>query len=106
MLTWPPARPYDHKLWQALCDQGWLGVALPEDQGGLGLGWVEAAVLCEEIGRHTAPVPYLPSLVALTVLSESGAVPRRLGGRPGVGGADRLCGMEPPPDRRFRGPFG
>ncbi len=68
-------QPYDHKLWQALCDQGWLGVALPEDQGGLGLGWVEAAVLCEEVGRHTAPVPYLPSLVALSVLSESGTAP-------------------------------
>jgi alkylation response protein AidB-like acyl-CoA dehydrogenase len=61
--------PYDEGLWEALSAQGWLGVALPEADGGIGLGWVEAAVLLEQIGRHTAPVPFLPSLLALTVLS-------------------------------------
>jgi alkylation response protein AidB-like acyl-CoA dehydrogenase len=62
-------QPYDKGLWKALSEQGWLGVALAEADGGIGLGWVEAAVLLEQIGRHTAPVPFLPSLLALTVLS-------------------------------------
>jgi alkylation response protein AidB-like acyl-CoA dehydrogenase len=61
-------RPYDTDLWRSMADQGWLGVTLPEDRGGLGTGWVEAAVLLEEVGRHTAPVPFLPSLVALDLL--------------------------------------
>jgi alkylation response protein AidB-like acyl-CoA dehydrogenase len=61
--------PYDERLWRALADQGWLGIALPEADGGVGLGWVEAAVLLEQVGRHTAPVPFLPSLLALTVLA-------------------------------------
>ena len=34
-------------------------------RGTSALGWVEAAVLLEQIGRHTAPVPFLPSLLAL-----------------------------------------
>jgi alkylation response protein AidB-like acyl-CoA dehydrogenase len=62
-------RPFDEGLWRALADQGWLGIALPEADGGIGLGWVEAAVLLEQVGRHTAPVPFLPSLLALTVLA-------------------------------------
>ena len=62
-------RPFDEGLWKALADQGWLGIALAEAQGGIGLGWVEAAVLLEQVGRHTAPVPFLPSLLALTVLA-------------------------------------
>jgi alkylation response protein AidB-like acyl-CoA dehydrogenase len=66
-------RPYDEGLWRALSEQGWLGVALDEADGGIGLGWVEAAVLLEQIGRHTAPVPFLPSLLALTVLATSEA---------------------------------
>jgi 3-oxocholest-4-en-26-oyl-CoA dehydrogenase beta subunit len=53
--------PYDQGLWRALSEQGWLGVALAEADGGIGLGWVEAAVLLEQIGRHTAPVPFLPA---------------------------------------------
>jgi len=61
--------PYDESLWRALADQGWLGIALAEADGGVGLSWVEAAVLLEQIGRHTAPVPFLPSLLALTALA-------------------------------------
>jgi alkylation response protein AidB-like acyl-CoA dehydrogenase len=60
-------RPYDETLWGALADQGWLAIALAEAEGGVGLSWVEAVVLLEQIGRHTAPVPFLPSLLALTV---------------------------------------
>lgn len=64
-------QPFDTGLWQAMAEQGWLGVALAERQGGIGMTWVEAAVLLEEIGRHTAPVPFLPSLLALTVLASA-----------------------------------
>ena len=56
--------PYDAGLWDAMVQQGWVGVALPEAAGGLGLGWVEAALLLEEVGRANAPAPYLPSLLA------------------------------------------
>ena len=58
-------QPYDAKLWAAMVDQGWMGISLPENEGGLGLGWVEAAVLLEEVGRHVAPAPFLSSLLAL-----------------------------------------
>jgi alkylation response protein AidB-like acyl-CoA dehydrogenase len=59
---------YDSKLWSAMADQGWTAVAVAEDRGGLGLGWVDAVVLLEEIGRHTSPVPYAPQLLALDAL--------------------------------------
>ncbi|HEY4928251.1 MAG TPA: acyl-CoA dehydrogenase family protein [Acidimicrobiales bacterium] len=61
--------PFDRALWEAMADQGWCTVAVAADEGGLGLGWVEAAVLLEEVGRHTAPVPLAPQLVALAALS-------------------------------------
>ena len=46
---------YDAALWAAMTDQGWLGIEVPAERGGVGLGTVEAAVLCEELGRHAAP---------------------------------------------------
>ncbi|MGO9029954.1 MAG: acyl-CoA dehydrogenase family protein [Acidimicrobiales bacterium] len=61
--------PLDASLWAAMVDQGWPAVAVPEDRGGLGLGWVEAVVLLEEIGRHTSPVPLAPQLLALDALA-------------------------------------
>ena len=59
---------YDDAVWSAMADQGWLAIELPEDEGGLGLGMVEVAVLCEEIGRRLVAAPFLPSVVALGAL--------------------------------------
>ncbi len=45
-------------LWQQVKDMGWLGVAIPEEFGGLGLGMLEMCVIAEELGRVLAPVPF------------------------------------------------
>jgi len=68
-------QPFDADLWQHMAEQGWLGVALPEERGGIGMSWVEAAVLLEELGRHTAPVPFLPTLLALTLMATADRPP-------------------------------
>jgi len=60
---------FDRALWEAMAEQGWCAVAVAENEGGLGLGWVEAAVLLEEVGRHVAPVPLAPQLLTLSALS-------------------------------------
>ena len=59
---------YDEAVWSAMAEQGWLAIELPEDEGGLGLGMVELAVLCEEIGRRLVAAPFLPTVVALAAL--------------------------------------
>ncbi len=51
-----------------MAEQGWLAIELPEDESGLGLGMVELAVLCEEIGRRLVAAPFLPTIVALGAL--------------------------------------
>jgi alkylation response protein AidB-like acyl-CoA dehydrogenase len=60
---------YDAVVWDAMSEQGWLALELPEDEGGLGLGLVEVAVLCEEVGRRLVAAPFLSSVVALGALS-------------------------------------
>jgi alkylation response protein AidB-like acyl-CoA dehydrogenase len=54
---------YDETLWQTLAEQGLLGVAIPEDAGGAGLGLIELCLVLEEQGRRVAPVPLYASLV-------------------------------------------
>ncbi|HYE47536.1 MAG TPA: acyl-CoA dehydrogenase family protein [Caulobacter sp.] len=49
---------YDKALWQAVAEQGWLGAAIPEEYGGLGLGHVELCAIAEELGRSLAPIPF------------------------------------------------
>jgi len=62
---------YDVTLWKAMVEQGWTGVELPEDNGGLGLGMVEAAVLAEQVGAHIAPAPFIENLLAVGALTGS-----------------------------------
>jgi alkylation response protein AidB-like acyl-CoA dehydrogenase len=64
--------PFDRALWQAMVDQGWLGVEVGESGGGLGLGSVEVAVLAEELGRHAAPAPFIPTVLALDAFAAAG----------------------------------
>jgi alkylation response protein AidB-like acyl-CoA dehydrogenase len=59
--------PYDLKLWRTLAvELGCAGLAVPEEHGGAGASFREAAVVLEELGRAVAPVPFLGSAVVAT----------------------------------------
>jgi alkylation response protein AidB-like acyl-CoA dehydrogenase len=60
------------RIWAAMVEQGWLGVAVPEAHGGLGFGTVELAVLLEEVGRHATPVPFASTVLAIDALDAAG----------------------------------
>ena len=49
---------FDSGLWKQVGDMGWTGTAIPENYGGLGLGYLELCVIAEEMGRALAPVPF------------------------------------------------
>ena len=53
---------FDRDLWAAMADAGLLGIAVPAEHGGAGLGVLELAMVLEEVGRRTAPVPALATL--------------------------------------------
>ena len=59
-------------FWDELVELGWLGLHVPEDDGGSGYGLAELAVVVEELGRVVAPGPFLPTVLAAAVLSAGG----------------------------------
>jgi alkylation response protein AidB-like acyl-CoA dehydrogenase len=63
----------DDALWRELSELGWPGIAIAEEHGGQGLGLVELSILCEELGRSVAPVPFLPSVLASTLIERAGS---------------------------------
>lgn len=76
--------PFDRALWKAMVEQGWLGLEQPAADQGLGLGFIEACVLLEEVGRHVAPAPFAPTLLALAATTGSAWTERLLGGAVGT----------------------
>ena len=55
---------FSRDLWKQFAEMGFTGILIGEDQGGLGLGHVEAGIVLEEIGRNLTPSPFLTTAVA------------------------------------------
>jgi 3-oxocholest-4-en-26-oyl-CoA dehydrogenase beta subunit len=76
---------FDRDTWAELAKAGLLGIALPEDVGGSGLGFVALCLLLEEVGRTVAPVPVLPTVVLGALpIAQFGTDARRQQYLPGV----------------------
>lgn len=54
---------YDAVLWRELATADLLGIALPEDAGGSGHGFLELALVLTEVGWSVAPVPVYATLL-------------------------------------------
>ena len=54
---------FDPALWKEAAALGWQAMAIPEEYGGAGFGFLEQTVLLEEMGRTLHPSPYLATAV-------------------------------------------
>ena len=51
--------------WQELAELGWTGVSVAEADGGAGLGFLEEAILFEEMGRALTHAPYWSTVAVM-----------------------------------------
>lgn len=58
-------KSFDEALWKGVGEQGWLGAAIPEEFGGLGLGHIDLCAIAEELGRAIAPIPFASTVYFL-----------------------------------------
>lgn len=58
-------------IWAQAVELGWLMVAVPEEQGGLGLGLEGACAVQRELGRRAATAPVLSSMLAIDAVCQS-----------------------------------
>ena len=64
---------FSRKLWAQFAEMGYTGILVPEAQGGLGLGHVEAGIVMEAIGRCLCATPFLASsVVAVSAIRAGG----------------------------------
>ena len=54
---------WEKSVWKAMGEYGWLGVEVPEEQGGYGGSFVDVALILEQLGRGLVPEPYIASVV-------------------------------------------
>lgn len=64
---------FGHALWKQFAEMGFTGMLVGEDDGGLGMGQVEAGIVLEEIGRNLTPSPFLSSSVLAATALKHGS---------------------------------
>lgn len=57
---------FDKPLWKKMADLGWLGIPVPEEFGGLGLGIRDMCIVAHELGKWLAPEPLAASMALAT----------------------------------------
>ena len=59
-----PASFYDPEAWTAQAEMGWAGILVPEEHGGVGMGYLSLGLVLEQLGRNLAATPLAATAAA------------------------------------------
>jgi len=85
-----------------MAELGWLGLLVPEEHDGAGLGMVDVAVLCRELGRALVPSPLIPSaIVAASAIAAAGSDAQKRALLPRIASGDLAVAIALQEGRRY-----
>ena len=88
------ATGFSLELWKSFAEMGFSGLLIAEEFGGSGLGFVEAGVVMEEIGRTLMPSPFLSTAVlAASALSRGGSAAQKSEHLPKISAGSLLAAL-------------
>ena len=90
---------FDSDLWTELGSAGLLGLALPEEYDGAGLGLIELCRVLVEVGRTVAPVPLATHGAAARLIAEVGSPEQKQAWLPGAASGERVLAAAVTEDR-------
>jgi alkylation response protein AidB-like acyl-CoA dehydrogenase len=93
---------FSQQLWKQFAEMGLNGILIPEAEGGLGLGHVEAGIVLEEIGRNLTPSPFLTTAVAAVEALKGGSAALRGAWFPKIASGDAVVALALDEGRKHR----
>lgn len=83
---------FDRAAWTEFAEMGWTGLAIPEEHGGAGYGFLELSIVLEEMGRQVTPGPFFASAVlATTAILDLGSPEQQAGILPGLASGQTIA---------------
>ena len=70
-------RGYDRGLWQKFAELGWLGLVIPEEDGGAGLSYVDLVLVLEEMGSVVLPSPFIWTVMFAEAIKRAGTAEQK-----------------------------
>jgi alkylation response protein AidB-like acyl-CoA dehydrogenase len=84
---------FDRSTWNELAKADLLGLVLPEAVGGGGFGYLEVALLLNEVGRAVSPIPLWSTLTGALAIAELGDEAQAQRWLPGVVSGDTILAL-------------
>jgi alkylation response protein AidB-like acyl-CoA dehydrogenase len=82
---------FSREIWTEMAELGWLGLQIPEEYDGLGLGFFDLCVVLEQSGRELMPEPFVSTLLLGTqTLLLGGTEAQKQAFLPGIATGDTL----------------
>ncbi|MDP4540127.1 acyl-CoA dehydrogenase family protein [Qipengyuania sp. DY56-A-20] len=75
---------FDRKAYATMAEMGWVGVIIPEAQGGSDFGWLSAGLVVEELGKTLTASPLVASTVAAAAILLGGSQEQQAKWLPGL----------------------
>ncbi|WP_374542220.1 acyl-CoA dehydrogenase family protein [Sphingorhabdus sp.] len=79
---------FDADVWQEMAGLGWLAIAVPEAQGGVGLTLAEVVPVVEQMGRNLLATPFVTTVVAQQALLAAGSAEQQAAWLPRLGAGE------------------
>src|SRR5262245_41832760 len=90
----PGGEGFSPALWREMAQLGWLGIVVPEELGGAGLGWTDLMLVLEELGRGLLPEPMVGTvLLGTTALQLGGSAAQQQAHLPPVVAGERRLAL-------------
>lgn len=64
---------FDRKLYAQIAELGWTAIAIPEEHGGMNMGYVSVGLILEELGKTLTASPLLSSTVGASAIVLGGS---------------------------------
>ena len=78
------AEGFDQEVWKEIAELGWLGIAIPEQYGGVGLSLAEVVPVVEQMGAAMLATPFVSSTLAAQAILNAGTEAQRQELLPGI----------------------
>jgi len=85
---------FSKELWKEMADMGFAGVLIPEEHGGVDMGYMAAGLVAEQMGRNLTASPFLSTaILAATALRKSGSPEQQAEWLPKIAGGDAIIAL-------------
>lgn len=85
---------FSRELWKEMADMGFAGVLVPEEHGGVDMGYMAAGLVAEQMGRNLTASPFLSTAVlAATALRNAGSSEQQAEWLPKIAGGDAIIAL-------------